>query len=433
MQWGVENTYGCWLLEVDLTTDIPWASTMPDAQFEFMREILAAPSPIGLEASMTYGVLKTFFDDIAPKNWGTHQFTGNASLVFDTHPGRTDLLTVMIAGHADKIRMQVRHIGEDGKIWINSDSFLPSVLVGHEVLLFNQDPEHPSSWRVLEGGTIEAIGAIHFADAETRTGKRGITSQMLYLELQIHGDNRREQVEKLGIRPGDPIIFKRQIRRGFSKDTFYGAYLDNGLGCFVAAEVARLLAKQDALKHVRVLFAMATHEEIGRMGSRVLAGTLAPDVLIGVDVNHDYEAAPGIKDRRMQTLRMGKGFTYSEGAITSAYLNTLLQEASVARGIPFQRNVVGRDTGTDAMAGVFAGIDCASTSVGFPIRNMHTISETGHTGDVLASVHALHALIEHMEFLKLTAQDFKNRHPRLDHVSSLQAYEVVEEDEENDC
>ena len=45
------------------------------------------------------------------------------------------------------------------------------------------------------------------------------------------------------------------------------------------------------------------------------------------------------------------------------------------------------------MAAVFAAIDAAATSVGFPIRNMHTISESGHTGDVLASIHGIVAAV----------------------------------------
>lgn len=81
----------------------------------------------------------------------------------------------MIVGHADKIRMQVssfflsfyinrlatshwyapyaqttiiakvRHIGKDGKIYIDSDSFLPPTLIGHRVKLFttnNFEDEH---------------------------------------------------------------------------------------------------------------------------------------------------------------------------------------------------------------------------------------------------------------------------------------------------
>ncbi|BBM06092.1 hypothetical protein HAALTHF_46870n [Vreelandella aquamarina] len=93
----------------------PWTQPMPDAQFKLMRDILAAPSPVGLEGAMTYGVLKPYFESFAPSDWHLHQFKGNAGVVLDTHPGRDDMFKLMIIGHADKIRMQVRSIGEDGR------------------------------------------------------------------------------------------------------------------------------------------------------------------------------------------------------------------------------------------------------------------------------------------------------------------------------
>lgn len=389
---------------------------MPDKQFAFMGEILAAPSPIGFEAAMSYGVLKPFFEKLMPSSWAIHQFKGNAGIVLDTAPEDDgDLLSVMIVGHADKIRMQVRSIGSDGKIWIDSDSFLPTTVIGHEVKLFTQNPKQPGDYRIIEGGTVEAIGAIHFSAPEMRTGAKGISPEMLYLELQIHGDDPQEQVEKLGIQPGDSILLDRPIRRGFSPDTFFGAYLDNGLGCFVCAELARLLAKRQ-LKKVRVQLAIASHEEIGRFGSRVLAGELRPDILIGVDVNHDYQAAPGIGDRRMSPLAMGKGFTVTGGSITSPQLNAFIESVCMKAKIPFQRGSTGRDTGTDAMAAVLAGVDAAATSVGFPTRNMHTISEIAHTGDILACIHGLEATLRELDRTGHKARDFQNGHPRLDGV-----------------
>ncbi|MDN3516853.1 M20/M25/M40 family metallo-hydrolase [Aquisalimonas lutea] len=397
----------------------PWTRPMPEKQFNLMREILAAPSPIGLEGAMTYGVLKPYFDTFAPEDWHVHQFKGHAGIVLDTHPGRDDLFKVMIIGHADKIRLQVRSIGDDGKIWINSDSFLPTTLIGHEVKLFSEDPDHPGSYRVIEGGTVEALGAIHFADNAVRTGEKGVKKEQLYLELQIHGENKKQQVENLGVRPGDAIILDRPIRRGFSPDTFYGAYLDNGLGCFATAEVARLIAEAGGTKQVRVLFAMATYEEIGRLGSRVLAGELKPDALIGVDVNHDYVAAPGVGDRRLPPLEMGKGFTMSVGAIASEQLNRVIESTAREHDIPLQRDVVGPDTGTDGMAGVLASVDCAATSIGFPIRNMHTISETGNTSDLLAAVHALTYAVQALDALPDPHREFLDNHPRLDRAGTL--------------
>ena len=396
---------------------------MPDNQFAFMQTILGAPSPIGFEGAMTYGILKPYFESIRQAGWAIHQFKGNAGIVLDTHPNAPERCSVMIIGHADKIRLQVRSIGDDGKIWVNSDSFLPGTLIGHEVLLFSEDPKHPGRYRVLRGGTIEALGAIHFASMEQRKGSVGIKPDMLYLELQLHGESPRQHVEALGIRPGDPILLNRTIRRGFATDTFYGAYLDNGLGCFATAEVARLVSESKDVKNLRVMFAIAAYEEIGRFGSRVLAGELQPDVVIGVDVNHDYRAAPGVTDRRFPPLAMGKGLTLTSGSIASEFLNTQIEIACRDEGIPLQKSPSGRDTGNDAMAAVLAAVDAAATSVGIPIRNMHTISEIGHTGDVIACIHALHATLRRLdaenEGTGITRDDFRRRHPRLDQGTVL--------------
>ena len=36
------------------------------------------------------------------------------------------------------LNLQVRSVGSDGKIWINSDSFLPQTLIGNEVTMFTE-------------------------------------------------------------------------------------------------------------------------------------------------------------------------------------------------------------------------------------------------------------------------------------------------------
>lgn len=406
---------------------------MSDDRFELMRKILDAPSPIGLEASMTRGVLEPYLKTFMKEDWAIHTFKGNAGIVLDTKPNDPDAFSVMVIGHADKIRMQVRSISDDGKIWVNSDSMLPTTLIGHKVKLFSEDPDSLGQWRVIKGGTIEAIGAIHFADPKLRSGDDGIKNKMMYLELHLHGENKKAQVEALGIRAGDPIIYDRPIEKGFAPDTFSGAYLDNGLGCFVTAEIGRLVAESSTLQNVRYLGAMASHEEIGRFGSRVLAEHFRPDVTIAVDVAHDFAAAPGIGDRRYEPVTMGAGYTLTHGAVTSAKLNSMITEVSGQYEIPVQHELAGRDTGTDAMAAVLAAIDSASASIGFPIRNMHTISESGHTGDVEAAIHAIYQTMIHMDGLNngsgITGDDLRNSHPRLDESTEL-AHRPAPENEE---
>ncbi|HIA27866.1 MAG TPA: peptidase M42 [Planctomycetes bacterium] len=401
----------------------PWLNPMGKDQFQRMCDILAAPSPIGLEGAMTQGVLKPMLQEVIPSSWKLHTYRGNAGMMVDTAPGNDDAFSVMVIGHADKIRMQVRSIGDDGKIWINSESFLPITLIGHETQLFSEDPENPGSYRIIEGGTVEAIGAIHFAEPPMRDGSKGLKPTQLFLELQLHGKERKKQVEDLGIRPGDSIILKRTIRRGFAPDTFYGAYLDNGLGCFVVEEVARLISAEGPLKNIRYLGAFAAYEEIGRFGSRVLAQEHRPDVIIGVDVNHDLDAAPGVSDKHFDPLKMAEGMTLTVGSIANAGVNAIVQNACRTHGIPVQMSVCGRDTGTDAMAAVLSGIDSAATSVGFPIRNMHTISETGHTGDVLTAIHGIYQTLRAFDGMNegagIIADDLRSAHPRLDKAKSL--------------
>eukprot|EP00938_MAST-03A_sp_MAST-3A-sp1_P002713 g2713.t1 len=365
---------------------------------------------------MTKGVLSERFAKVAKPNWKEISFKGNAGVVWDTGNEKDAELTVMIVGHADKIRMQVRSIDPTGKIFVNSDSFLPQTLIGNRVKMFSEDAENIGSYREYRG-TIEAIGAIHFAPPSFRSGTKGVTPNQLYLELGLHGDKRKEQVEKMGVRPGDTLILDRKIERCYAENTFSGAYLDNGLGCFVTAEVARKVAEglfTNDSQHVRCLFAYSSHEEIGRFGSRVLAAQLKPDVLIAVDVNHDYDASPIGKEEKYQPLKMGDGYTICVGATASEHLNGIIERSSRDKGIPTQRDVRGRDTGTDGMAAVLGNVDAAVTSLGFPIRNMHTISELAHTGDVEACIDGICAALQEMDNQKMTSETFKEGHPRLD-------------------
>ena len=71
------------------------------------------------------------------------------------------------------------------------------------------------------------------------------------------------------------------------------------------------------------------------------------------------------------------------------------------------------------MAAVLASIDCAATSIGFPIRNMHTISESAHTGDVLAATHVIFETARAMDKIKNLGDHFRSNHPRLDEASAI--------------
>ncbi len=75
------------------------------------------------------------------------------------------------------------------------------------------------------------------------------------------------------------------------------------------------------------------------------------------------------------------------------------------------------------MAAVLAAIDSAAASIGLPIRNMHTISETGHTFDVDAAIYGMFYLLKEMDEMHggkgITADDLREGHPRLDQSGAI--------------
>lgn len=389
----------------------PWTVRMPDDQFLRMSEILAASSPGGFEEAKVQ-VIITQLKPVLPKNWGVTRFAGGAGLVIDTHPDCNDMLTIAVAGHLDQIRLLVRSIDDAGRIWLgHAESFLPAVIAGSEAKLFCNDPKNPGKFLEIRG-TIESVGAAHFVDPAVRAGEKGIKPEQLYFEPGLVGKNIAKVLKDLGVQVGDPVVFHRPIQRMLDPNVFQGAYLDNGLGCFVTAELARLIIDQGGV-NIRVLFTFTTHEENDRLGARQIVAKYGNvlDAFIAVDVDHAYAEAPGIADKHHSPLTCGGGFTLGYGSFVNLTLNGEIEAAAKATGIPMQRDSLGRDTGTDAMAAVLG--DVAPATVGFPIRCMHTSSELGYTGDVLAATHALYAFLRTLSEVNPTKTHFVGRHPNL--------------------
>lgn len=390
----------------------PWRKPMPLAQFQRMLDLIHAPSPVGLEGAMK-AVALAQIQEFMPDTWKIHHFGGSAGFVIDTMPeAGPDVLTVMAIGHMDKIRLVVRAVDKSGRIWVNSDSILPFTAIGHRVILYSEDPKVPGSWREIRGGVIGSHGAVHLAPVNFRDGAAGPKKDDLYLELHLRGDDVLAQVNALGIRPGDVMIFDSPVRRGVGPNTISGAYLDNALGCHGVLEVLFLLAA-NPIQKVRYLCGCATHEEIGMMGGVLLAHRFSPHIVIGVDVNHDFSGTAHQAAKNNPPIGMGNGVTIATGSVCTPNLVTLLQRVAQDQKIPYQLDPVGRITGTDAMAGWMAGVDAVTTSLGIPVIDMHTPVEAGNTKDVMALIYLLDGLLRRLDFEEVTPAHFHMAHPNL--------------------
>ncbi|MCF6277074.1 MAG: peptidase M42 [Candidatus Magasanikbacteria bacterium] len=394
---------------------------MSEEDFFLLQKIAEAPSPSNLEGALTYGVIHPIFKKLITENkksWTIHSFIGNAGIVLKTERKKSNPLKIMLVGHSDKIRLQVKHIEADGKIKISSSSFLPTSLISNKVKLFSRKPDNPKEFNVFYG-TIEGIPPIHLASQSLISGKKGVSSSALYLELGVYGSHADYKLKNLGIRPGDPIIFDRKIEKRLFTNIFSGPYLDNSVGCFTVVQLAKMFSKIQDLENIQLLFTISAQEEIGRYGSMVAVENFKPDILIAIDVSHDYVNTPNILWRNFPETEIGNGFTVVCGAMISPILNNILITESKKKSIPYQTVICSRDTGTDASSGVKVGRDTVAMSLGVPLRYMHTASELAHTGDIMSLQYAVYNLIQYINLKGLDKNYFVTNHPQLQKADKI--------------
>jgi endoglucanase len=171
--------------------------------------------------------------------------------------------------------------------------------------------------------------------------------------------------------------------------------LDNRVGCYVAAEAARLVAAAGGGPGDVVALAVV-QEETGFGGSRTSAFALEPDLAIAVDVTFATDQ-PGIELGELTKHPLGSGPSISRGTPLHPRVFELLYETAEQEGISFTVESVGRYTGTDADAIQVsrAGIPTALVSV--PIRYMHSPVELAAVEDIEAAARLIAAFAQRLE------------------------------------
>src|SRR5690606_18520529 len=100
------------------------------------------------------------------------------------------------------------------------------------------------------------------------------------------GCSSKEEVEKLGIHVGCVITFEDEIFK-LNDRYWVGRALDNRIGGYMIAEVARRLKENKVKLPFGLYVVNAVQEEIGLKGAHMIAHRIKPDVAIVTDVCHD--------------------------------------------------------------------------------------------------------------------------------------------------
>jgi putative aminopeptidase FrvX len=325
---------------------------------EVLRKLLTAPGPSGYEqaAAAVFRDAASAFADV------THDTVGSSVARVK---GTADGPLLAVVGHIDEIGLIVHHIDDDGFLWFSGvGGWDPIILVGQRVEIATRE------------GTIHGVVGkkpIHLLKEEERKQ----VPELRHLHIDIGAANGDEARGK--VRIGDVAVIAGEPLE-YPNGRIVSRSMDNRLGCFVAYEVARLVADAGGAPG-DVAGVAVTQEEITFAGARTTAFTLQPDVAIVVDVTFATDP-PGSEEKELGSHKFGSGPVIGRGSTLDPQVFELLHAAGEEAGIPFTVAASARYTGTDADAIHLARGGIPTGVVSIPLRYMHSPVEMVQLEDV---------------------------------------------------
>ena len=166
-----------------------------------------------------------------------------------------------------------------------------------------------------------------------------------------------------------------------NKDHFVCRALDNRMGGFMIAQVARLLHENKKTLPFGLYITNSVQEEIGLTWCRNDYAYHPTQCCYCNRCDHDT-TTPMIDKKTQGHCEMGKGPVIAYAPAVQQKLRDLITETAEAHKIPFQRAALSRATGTDTDAFAYSNGGVASALISLPLRYMHTTVEMVHRDDV---------------------------------------------------
>ena len=330
-----------------------------DKSFEFLEKYLNNPSPTGYEwegQKIWMDYIKPYVDEFITDTYGTAVAVINPNAKY----------RVVIEGHSDEISWYVNYITDEGLLYVirNGGS-------DHQIA--------PSKWVNIHTKNGIVKGVFGWPAIHTRNKAKEEPPKLDNIFIDI-GAKDKEEVEKMGVHVGCVITYPDEFQI-LNKDKFVCRALDNRMGGFMIAEVARLLKESKKELPFGLYITNSVQEEIGLRGAEMITQTIKPNVAIVTDVCHDT-TTPMINKKTEGETKIGDGPVISYAPAVQNKLRERIIETAESHKIPFQRNASSRYTGTDTDAFAYSNGGVASALISLPLRYMHTTVETVHKDDV---------------------------------------------------
>jgi len=347
---------------------------------QFLENYLNNASPTGFETSgqqMWLDYLKPYIDDYITDAYG--------SVAGIINPGQP--YKVVIEAHADEISWFVHYITKDGFIYLRRNGGSDHMIAPSKRVNIHTDK-----------GPVKAVfgwPAIHMRQQKEETP----SMKNIFLDC---GCSSKEEVEALGVHVGCVATFEDEFMV-LNQTKYVGRALDNRVGGFMIAEVARLLKENKKKLPFSLYVVNSVQEEIVLRGAEMMSHLIKPDLSRITDVCHDT-ATPMVDKIENGDQQGGKGPVLTYGpAVQNNFLKQIIAAAQKAK-IPFQRAAVSRSTGTDTDAFAYSNEGVTSALISLPLRYMHTTVEMVEKSDVENCIRLIYETLLSVK----SGQDFRS-------------------------
>ena len=343
----------------------------------FLEKYLNNVSPTGFESSgqkIWLEYLRPYIDETIIDAYGT--------AVGVINPGRD--FKVVLEAHADEISWFVNYITDDGYIYVIRNG--------------GSDFQIAPSMRCniyCENGNI-VKGVFGWPAIHVRTEKNPeMKPDTVFIDV---GCSTKEEVEKLGIHVGSVAVFEANCE-WLNEKYIIGRALDNRMGGFMIAEVARHLFENKHTLPFTVYLVNSVQEEIGLRGAEMISRRLKPDIAIVTDVTHDTYS-PLYNKKQQGDCKCGRGPVVTYGPAVQNNLLQYIIETAKKSEISIQRNAVSRSTGTDTDSFAYSGTGVPSALISLPLKYMHTTVEMVDEKDVEECIQLMYQAVIQLDHQK---------------------------------
>src|SRR5574343_1214216 len=261
-------------------------SILNKTSLTFLESYLNNASPTGYESGgqkLWMNYLKPYVDTFITDTYGNAVGVINPEAPYK----------VVIEGHSDEISWYVNYITEDGLIYVIRNG--------------GSDHQIAPSKRVnihTKKGIVRGVFGWPAIHTRGRSGKAEETAKIENIFIDC-GCSTKAEIEALGIHVGCVITYPDNFEV-LNNDKFVCRAIDNRMGGFMIAEVARLLKENKKKLPFGLYIVNSVQEEIGLRGAEMIAHKIKPNVAIVTDVTHDT-TTPMINKITQGDLACGRG------------------------------------------------------------------------------------------------------------------------------